>query len=224
MSDPATSSFTDLLVNQPVLVWSLAGGISILVIAGFLSLFLSVRKRAQQNKAEQEALRAKNQSNGDKIDTAVAELKTFANEAGSAGPKENRKADKKGAPSAETVTIPDEAASEDGAATAQVHETAEFSGGSLFTAEQIAQSGGELVDDDEELDAIDDQESEETEHTEEEQNELAALFQDDIIIDPYVQALRDNLPAITIDQLLTNIRSVSSELREKINAEHVAQG
>ena len=104
------------------------------------------------------------------------------------------------------------------------HETAEFSGGSLFTAEQIAQSGGELVDDDEELDAIDDQESEETEHIEEEQNELAALFQDDIIIDPYVQALRDNLPAITIDQLLTNIRSVSSELREKINAEHVAQG
>ena len=52
----------------------------------------------------------------------------------------------------------------------------------------------------------------------EEQNELAALFQADVTVDPHIQALRDNLPAISIDDLLANVRAVSQELQEKINA------
>ena len=74
------SSFTDLLINQPVLVWSLAGGISILVIAGFLALFLSVRKKAQQKKSVQNTKQARQQSDANEMSKVLAEIGKVAEE------------------------------------------------------------------------------------------------------------------------------------------------
>lgn len=190
MTDVAGSSFTDLLINQPILVWSLAGGISILVVAGFLSLFLSVRSRAQQKQTEKEAAEEALLAEVESVHTAVSELQTIA---------EDDEPDEKGTAvyqaSIETVTLGSDG--EEGAETANFVQTgpAEGDQAAAVTEEKSHESEGE-----------------------EEVSELASLFEVETIIDPHVQALRDNLPAVSIKQLLTDIQSISAQLQERIDA------
>jgi hypothetical protein len=190
MTDPSGSTLTDLLINQPVLVWSLAGGLSILVIAAFLSIFLALRNRAQKKKAASIAAQPERQSQSEEIDTIVSELKMVAEEETPLITVESGEET-----AVKNVATLGASAAADGAESfVQLNP-----GGESTTTQDVLSESGE-------------------------KNELAALFEDDVIVDPYVQALRDNLPSITLEQLLTNIRSVSSELRHHINAEHVNEG
>ena len=197
------SSFTDLLINQPVLVWSLAGGISILVIAGFLALFLSVRKKAQQKKSVQNTKQARQQSNANEMSKVLAEIGKVAEEKAPVTAK--GKGQQNIVP---TLTTANDVPSP---------ETA-VSGSFLpMDANEAAVIENAVLD----IDPIEGEalpEENESEPVVEEQNELAALFQADVTVDPHIQALRDNLPAISIDELLANVRAVSQELQEKINA------
>lgn len=197
------SSFTDLLINQPVLVWSLAGGIAILVIAGFLALFLSVRKKAQQKQSTQSTKQSRQQSDVGEMAAVLSEIKQAAEVK---TPAQTKKGSKQTAVAAPTDTSPPETADSDSFL--------------LMGAEDTAAIENAVLD----IDPIEGEEaSAEGEPTAEEKNELAALFQDDAVVDPHIQAMRDNLPAITIDELLTHVRAVAKEMQEKINAEHVNQ-
>lgn len=204
MTNAAGTSFTDLLINQPILVWSLAGGLAILVIAGFLSIFLTLRSRFKKKKVVQEATKVQRQAEAKKIKAAVSELKSLSDDKSAAKEASDRQPDIDKATGASNG--------------AQTSEKNSFLQTNTDSGSEPGESSGneDPLEDGEAGSGIE-------EEAEEEQNELAALFQTDVIIDPHLQALRDNLPAITIDELLTNIRSVSSELREHINAEHVAQ-
>jgi predicted lipid-binding transport protein (Tim44 family) len=89
MSDAAGSSITDLLINQPVLVWSLAGGLAILVLAGLLSVFLALRSRFSKARAAKEASRE--QRKGETaVKTAVTETKPTNEPASAKSAKQKR--------------------------------------------------------------------------------------------------------------------------------------
>ena len=195
MTEVASNSFADLLVNQPLLIWSLAGGISILVIAGFLSLLLSVRSRAQKKEAEKTAANENRLAENAVVQAAVSELQTLVEEDES---DEDGKA--AGLPPIEKVALGSEG--EEDAETASFVQTGGLENGqaAAVTEEQSYQSGGE-----------------------EEVNELAALFEVEVIVDPHLQALRDNLPEVSLEQLLTDIRSISGQLQERIDAAQAAQ-
>ncbi|GJM41537.1 MAG: hypothetical protein DHS20C20_18190 [Ardenticatenaceae bacterium] len=47
-------------------------------------------------------------------------------------------------------------------------------------------------------------------------SKLADLFHNDIIVDPYVQALRDSLDDVPMAELLTQIRTISSTLSQHV--------
>ncbi len=201
MSDAAGSSITDLLINQPILVWSLAGGLAILVIAGLLSVFLvlrgrfQVRRAAKEPSAEQRILEAKNKK------TAVPD-KTTGEAAASkkAGPARPPDAEQN-PPASETPIADDQK-------------------GFLLVGESTDSLDIDEASPDESTESK--QEGSAAEEPKE-GNALAALFSADSIVDPYVQALRDHLRVITANDLLTNIRSVSQELQEQINTNHAAK-
>lgn len=196
MNEAASSSFTDLLVNQPILVWSLAGGIAILVIAGFLSVFLAVRSRSQKRKAELDSLAA-TRKKADEMGVAkaaVTELKEL---------QEEREDEEEGtavyqAP-IETVTLGIDG-EENCEAANFVQTGAGDSGEAMAVAVEKSYDNASEADSD-----------------------LAALFTADVVVDPHLQALRDNLPEVSIEDLLSNIRSVSTELQKHVNAVQVAE-
>lgn len=196
------TSITDSLINQPILVWSLAGGLAILVLAGLLSVFLALRSRAKKSRAAKEALQEQ-RKNEAQTKTAVAETPTAVNAA----------APKKTAGTNQTPAVEKKpGASETAVANAPI---ANDQQGFLMAAENAEALELEEAT----LDDLPELEPEEVaEAAPQEENGLAALFSADTIVDPYVQALRDHLSTLTIDELLTNVRSVSRELQEKINA------
>lgn len=196
------TSITDSLINQPILVWSLAGGLAILVLAGLLSVFLALRSRAKKGRAAKEALQEQ-RKNEAQTKTAVAETPSAVNAA----------APKKTADATQTPAVEKKpGASGTAVANAPI---ANDQQGFLMAAENAEALELEEAT----LDDLPELEPEEVaEAAPQEENGLAALFSADTIVDPYVQALRDHLPALTIDELLTNVRSVSRELQEKINA------
>ena len=198
MTEAAGSSFTDLLVNQPILVWSLAGGVSILVIAGFLSLFLSVRSRAQKKQAQNDAIDEARLAEAKRVQTAVSELQTLAEEETDDDDDDQTAVSAAQAP-IERVTLGGEG--EEGAESATFVETA------------TAGTSGPAAVVEENPNGIGDQGDE---------NGLAALFSADVIVDPHLQSLRDNLPEVSIEELLTNIRSVTTQLQERIDAASAA--
>lgn len=202
MSDAAGSSITDLLINQPVLVWSLAGGLAILVLAGLLSVFLALRSRFSKARAAKEASREQR-----KGETAV---KTAVTESKPTSEPSAKKAKQK---QSETAPAPAEPAPTNEA-------IADDQKGFLL----IEGDTGSLEIDEETLEELAEAEVPTAEPTPPQDDKgLAALFSADTIVDPYVQALRDHLQVITANELLTNIRSVSQELREQINATQAAK-
>ncbi|MCB8980475.1 MAG: hypothetical protein H6657_23940 [Ardenticatenaceae bacterium] len=203
MPETAGSSITDMLINQPVLVWSLAGGLGILVIAGLLSVFLALRSRFRKGKAAKQALQEQRKSEA-KANTAVADKNAAA---------EAKASKKASAPDPKSATEKTTSGGETAVADQPI---ADDQKGFLLIGENTESFELEDATLDEFPEVV---ESEATvEEQPQEENGLAALFSADTIVDPYVQALRDHLPAITIDELLTNIRSVSHELQEQINA------
>ncbi|MBK8902294.1 MAG: hypothetical protein IPM53_13995 [Anaerolineaceae bacterium] len=194
MSEAAGSSITDLLINQPILVWSLAGGLAILVIAGFLGLFLSLRGRSANGRTAKEASPEEHKDEARGKKTAVANTKT--------------KGRQKGAP-----TQPPEAGQAPVATNAPI---ANDQAGFLLIEENT--EALEI-----ELDELIELDEEAVTAEPDKENALAALFTADSIVDPHVKALRDHLPVITIDELLTNVRSVSHELQKQINASHTTK-
>lgn len=193
MSDAAGSSITDLLINQPVLVWSLAGGLAILVIAGLLSVFLALRSSFKTGQAAKEALREQRKRE--------AHLETAVEAATSKKATPVRPSEIEQRPVGRETPI------------------AADQKGFLLLGEST-----ETLDIDEEtLEELAAPEEEDIAEEPKEENSLAALFSADSIVDPYVQALRDHLQVISIDELLNNVRSVSHELQEQINADHAAK-
>jgi len=203
MSDAAGSSITDLLINQPVLVWSLAGGLAILVLAGLLSVFLALRSRFSKARTAKEALREQ-RKNETAVKTAVTATKP-TNEPASAKSAKQKRPEPPPAP-AEPAPV-NEAIADD-------------QKGFLLIGEET----GSLEIDEATLEELAEAEEPAAEPAPpQEANGLAALFSADAIVDPYVKALRDHLQVITTDELLTNIRSISQELREQISATHAAK-
>lgn len=205
MSDAAGNSITDLLINQPILVWSLAGGLAILVLAGLLSVFLALRSRfragqsAKKSQAEQRKAEASLAEANQK--TAVANAKSVT-KAETPKKSEPQRPPEPANPSGEnSAAIPGD---QKGFLLfdAEAAESVEFD---EITLEEVTESG--------EATAVEKPQDE---------NGLAALFSADTIVDPYVQALRDHLPNITINELLTNIRSISQELQEQVGS-HAAK-
>lgn len=201
MPETAGSSITDMLINQPILVWSLAGGLAILVIAALLGVFLTLRSRFRKGQTAKEALQEQRKQEA-RAKSAVSEGKPGLETAATA----------KGEP--QSATKKAKTGSETAVANAPI---ANDQQGFLLAAENAEA----LELEDATLDELPDLEPEEVvEAAPQEENSLAALFTADAIVDPYVQALRDHLSTITIDELLTNIRSVSNELQQQINASH----
>lgn len=204
MPETAGSSITDMLINQPILVWSLAGGLAILVIAALLGVFLTLRSRFRKGRTAKEALQEQRKQEA-RAKSAVSEGKPALE---TAAPKKAAKGEPQ--PAANKAKT----GSETAVANAPI---ANDQQGFLLAAENAEA----LELEDATLDELPELESEEVvEAAPQEENALAALFTADAIVDPYVQALRDHLSTITIDELLTNIRSVSNELQQQINASH----
>jgi hypothetical protein len=175
------------LLNQPIIIWSLVISASIFVIALLLSAVFKLRNGFKLRQAEKLAAETKAKEAEDAAKELIAEKHADLSQ----------------------LKIDEQTTAEDNSIN-----SGEIGGLAVQTAVAGKESDApaqfvEVAGTDEGKENADSSESDEA------KSALADIFQNEIIVDPLIQAMRDNLPAIEMSTLLKEIQLVNTQLRER---------